>query len=145
MLKQENMIKTYRFNVLCNSASHVLNGVSGNSMRYEFTHGNIAGNKYPEITLRNKYAQDLLESHELFQKGKVSLIRKVLEESDIVDESVTKPTAKVDNVENIESVRSADELITYVNQRWDKKFILPKKAIDFAAKENVAFPNYKPE
>lgn len=145
MSKQENMIKTYRYNVLCNSASHILNGVSGNSMRYEFTHGNIAGNKYPEITLRNKYAQDLLESHELFQKGKVSLIRKVLEESDIVDESVTKPATEVGNVENVESVRSADELITYVNQRWDKKFILPKKAIDFAAKENVAFPNYKPE
>lgn len=135
------MIKTYRYNVLCNSASHILNGVSGNSMRYEFTHGNIAGNKYPEITLRNKYAQDLLESHELFQKGKVSLIRKVLEESDIVDESVTE----VGKIEDVESVRSADELITYVNQRWDKKFILPKKALDFAAKENVAFPNYKPE
>jgi hypothetical protein len=113
-------------------------------MRYEFTHGNIAGNKYPEITLRNKYAQDLLESHELFQKGKVSLIRKVLEESDIVDESVTKPSTEVDNIEDVESVRSADELITYVNQRWNKKFILPKKAIDFAAKENVGFPNYAP-
>ena len=88
------MIKTYRYNVLCNSASHILNGPSGNSMRYEFTHGNIAGNKYPEITLRNKYAQDLLESHELFIKGKVSLIRTTLEESDIVDEPKKKTTKK---------------------------------------------------
>lgn len=86
------MIKTYRYNVLCNSASHILNGPSGNSMRYDFTHGNIAGNKFPEITLRNKYAQDLLESHELFSKGKVSLIRTTLEESDIIDEPAKKTT-----------------------------------------------------
>ena len=141
------MIKTYRYNELCNNISLTLTGASGNTMRYNFTHGNTYMKKYPEITLRNKYAQDLLDNHELVKTGKVTCIRQIAEESDVIDEElkVTNATTKKDDVEEVLSVRAADELIAYVNQRWDKKFILPHKALDFAAKENVKFPNYNPE
>ena len=138
------MIKTYRYNVLCNSASHILNGVGGNSMRYEFTHGNIAGNKYPEITLRNKYAQDLLESHELFQQGKVSLIRKVLEESDIVDEPAKKPSKKAQK-EEVTGIRTAEEVINYVNSRFDKDCRTLETAMKHADKAGLVFPDYGKE
>ena len=145
------MIKTYRYNELCNNVSLTLSGASGNFMRYNFTHGNTYMRKCPELTLRNKYAQDLLDSHELVKSGKVTCIRTTLEESDIVQEEqpVNEPikdsepnTPKVvDGVEIVEEVHTADEAVTYVNQRWNKQFIRPIKAIEFATKENVHFPN----
>lgn len=142
------MIKTYRYNELCNNVSLTLSGASGNSMRYNFTHGNTYMRKCPELTLRNKYAQDLLDSHELVRSGKVTCIRTTLEESDIVQEEqpVNEPIKDsepkvVDGIEIVEEVHTADEAVTYVNQRWNKKFILPIKAIEFATKENVHFPN----
>lgn len=138
------MIKTYRYNVLCNSASHILNGPSGNSMRYDFTHGNIAGNKYPEITLRNKYAQDLLESHELFSKGKVSLIRTTLEESDIVDEPAKKTTKKSQK-EEVAGIRTAEEVINYINNRFDKNCRTLETAMKHADKAGLIFPDYGKE
>lgn len=145
------MIKTYRYNELCNNVSLTLSGASGNSMRYNFTHGNTYMRKCPELTLRNKYAQDLLDSHELVKSGKVTCIRTTLEESDIVQEeqpvnepvndSESKTPKVVDGVEIVEEVHTADEAVTYVNQRWNKQFIRPTKAIEFATKENVHFPN----
>ena len=147
MLKQENMIKTYRYNVLCNSASHILNGVSGNSMRYEFTHGNIAGNKYPKITLRNKYAQDLLDSPELVKSGKVTCIRTTLEESDIVQEEqpANEPVKKVAQPpmnEEVRDIRTADEVINYVNNRFDKECKTLATAMKHASKAGLIFPDF---
>jgi hypothetical protein len=113
-------------------------------MRYDFTHGNIAGNKYPEITLRNKYAQDLLESHELFSKGKVSLIRTTLEESDIVDEP-KKKTTKKSQKEEVAGIRTAEEVINYINNRFDKDCRTLETAMKHADKAGLIFPDYGKE
>ena len=141
------MIKTYRYNELCNNVSLTLSGASGNSMRYNFTHGNTYMRKYPELTLRNKYAQDLLDSHELVRSGKVTCIRTTLEESDIVqeespiDEHVKKTTQAPMN-EEVRDIRTADEVINYVNNRFDKECKTLATAMKHASKAGLIFPDF---
>lgn len=141
------MIKTYRYNELCNNVSLTLSGASGNSMRYNFTHGNTYMRKCPELTLRNKYAQDLLDSHELVRSGKVTCIRTTLEESDIVqeeqpaNESVKKATQPPMN-EEVRDIRTADEVINYVNNRFDKECKTLATAMKHASKAGLIFPDF---
>lgn len=139
------MIKTYRYNELCNNVSLTLSGASGNSMRYNFTHGNTYMRKYPELTLRNKYAQDLLDSHELVKSGKVTCIRTTLEESDIVDESANEPvkttTAGVAK-EEVKGIRTVDEVINYVNNRFEKECKTLATAMKHASKAGLVFPDF---
>lgn len=141
------MIKTYRYNELCNNVSLTLSGASGNSMRYNFTHGNTYMRKCPELTLRNKYAQDLLDSHELVKSGKVTCIRTTLEESDIVqeespiDEPVKKTTQPPMN-EEVRDIRTADEVINYVNNRFDKECKTLTTAMKHASKAGLIFPDF---
>lgn len=141
------MIKTYRYNELCNNVSLTLSGASGNSMRYNFTHGNTYMRKCPELTLRNKYAQDLLDSHELVKSGKVTCIRTTLEESDIVqeespiDEPVKKTTQPPMN-EEVRDIRTADEVINYVNNRFDKECKTLATAMKHASKAGLIFPDF---
>lgn len=136
------MIKTYRYNELCNNVSLTLSGASGNSMRYNFTHGNTYMRKCPELTLRNKYAQDLLDSHELVRSGKVTCIRTTLEESDIVQEEqpanepVKKATQPPMN-EEVRDIRTADEVINYVNNRFDKECKTLATAMKHASKAGL--------
>lgn len=141
------MIKTYRYNELCNNVSLTLSGASGNSMRYNFTHGNTYMRKCPELTLRNKYAQDLLDSHELVRSGKVTCIRTTLEESDIVqeeqpaNESAKKETQPPMN-EEVRDIRTADEVINYVNNRFDKECKTLATAMKHASKAGLIFPDF---
>lgn len=141
------MIKTYRYNELCNNVSLTLSGASGNTMRYNFTHGNTYMRKCPELTLRNKYAQDLLDSHELVKSGKVTCIRTTLEESDIVqeespiDEHVKKTTQPPMN-EEVRDIRTADEVINYVNNRFDKECKTLATAMKHASKAGLIFPDF---
>ena len=141
------MIKTYRYNELCNNVSLTLSGASGNSMRYNFTHGNTYMRKCPELTLRNKYAQDLLDNHELVRSGKVTCIRTTLEESDIVqeespiDEHVKKTTQPPMN-EEVRDIRTADEVINYVNNRFDKECKTLATAMKHASKAGLIFPDF---
>lgn len=141
------MIKTYRYNELCNNVSLTLSGASGNSMRYNFTHGNTYMRKCPELTLRSKYAQDLLDSHELVKSGKVTCIRTTLEESDIVqeespiDEHVKKTTQPPMN-EEVRDIRTADEVINYVNNRFDKECKTLATAMKHASKAGLIFPDF---
>lgn len=141
------MIKTYRYNELCNNVSLTLSGASGNSMRYNFTHGNTYMRKCPELTLRNKYAQDLLDSHELVRSGKVTCIRTTLEESDIVqeeqpaNESAKKATQPSIN-EEVRDIRTADEVINYVNNRFDKECKTLATAMKHASKAGLIFPDF---
>lgn len=141
------MIKTYRFNELCNNVSLTLSGASGNSMRYNFTHGNTYMRKCPELTLRNKYAQDLLDSHELVKSGKVTCIRTTLEESDIVQEEqpANEPVKKVAQPpmnEEVRDIRTADEVINYVNNRFDKECKTLATAMKHASKAGLIFPDF---
>lgn len=141
------MIKTYRYNELCNNVSLTLSGASGNTMRYNFTHGNTYMRKCPELTLRNKYAQDLLDSHELVKSGKVTCIRTTLEESDIVqeeqpaNESAKKATQPPMN-EEVRDIRTADEVINYVNNRFDKECKTLATAMKHASKAGLIFPDF---
>lgn len=141
------MIKTYRYNELCNNVSLTLSGASGNSMRYNFTHGNTYMRKCPELTLRNKYAQDLLDSHELVRSGKVTCIRTTLEESDIVQEEqpANEPAKKVAQPpmnEEVRDIRTADEVINYVNNRFDKGCKTLATAMKHASKAGLIFPDF---
>lgn len=141
------MIKTYRYNELCNNVSLTLSGASGNSMRYNFTHGNTYMRKCPELTLRNKYAQDLLDSHELVKSGKVTCIRTTLEESDIVQEESpidehAKKTTQPPMNEEVRDIRTADEVINYVNNRFDKECKTLATAMKHASKAGLIFPDF---
>ncbi len=141
------MIKTYRYNELCNNVSLTLSGASGNTMRYNFTHGNTYMRKYPELTLRNKYAQDLLDSHELVRNGKVTCIRTTLEESDIVQEEQpanepVKKTTQPPMNEEVRDIRTADEVINYVNNRFDKECKTLATAMKHASKAGLIFPDF---
>lgn len=141
------MIKTYRYNELCNNVSLTLSGASGNSMRYNFTHGNTYMRKCPELTLRNKYAQDLLDSHELVKSGKVTCIRTTLEESDIVQEESpiddhVKKTTQPPMKEEVRDIRTADEVINYVNNRFDKECKTLATAMKHASKAGLIFPDF---
>ena len=141
------MIKTYRYIELCNNVSLTLSGASGNTMRYNFTHGNTYMRKCPELTLRNKYAQDLLDSHELVKSGKVTCIRTTLEESDIVQEEqpANEPVKKVTQPpmnEEVRDIRTADEVINYVNNRFDKECKTLATAMKHASKAGLIFPDF---
>ena len=141
------MIKTYRYNELCNNVSLTISGAGGNSMRYNFTHGNTYMRKCPELTLRNKYAQDLLDSHELVKSGKVTCIRTTLEESDIVQEEqpANEPAKKATQPpmnEEVRDIRTADEVINYVNNRFDKECKTLATAMKHASKAGLIFPDF---
>ena len=140
------MIKTYRYNELCNNVSLTISGAGGNSMRYNFTHGNTYMRKYPELTLRNKYAQDLLDNHELVMSEKVTCIRTTLEESDILQEEghAKKPAKKVQK-EEVAGIRTAEEVINYVNSRFDKDCRTLDTAMKHAGKAGLVFPDYGKE
>lgn len=132
------MIKIYRLKKVQNNASHVLEGAGGNTVRYNFTGGNVVAGTCPEISLKGKYFQDLLEASELFKDGTVVLVREI-KTSDDVEEVV--PEEKPKNVDTADSVTTPDELLVYINTNYDKKFTDPSKALAFAAKEGEVFAN----
>lgn len=132
------MIKIYRLKETLNNSHHTLVGAGGNKVRYEFTGGNVIAGTCPELSLKGKYYQDLLESSELFKSGTVVLLREI-KTSDDKEETVPKPEPK--NVNTADSVTTPDELLVYVNTNYDKKFTDPSKALAFAAKEGEVFAN----
>ena len=132
------MIKIYRLKKVQNNASHVLEGAGGNTVRYNFTGGNVVAGTCPEISLKGKYYQDLLEASKLFKDGTVVLVREI-KTSDDVEEIVQKPEPKSVNTED--EVTTPDELLLYINTNYGKKFTDPSKALAFAAKEGEVFAN----
>lgn len=132
------MIKIYRLKQALNNSSHVLVGAGGNKVRYEFTGGNVIAGTCPEISLKGKYFQDLLEASELFKDGMVVLVREI-KTSDDVEETAQKPEPK--NVNTADAVTTPDELLVYINTNYDKEFTDPSKALAFAAKEGEVFAN----
>lgn len=132
------MIKIYRLKQVRNNVSHVLVGAGGNKVRYEFTGGNVIAGTCPEISLKGKYYQDLLESSKLFTSGTVVLVREI-KTSDDMKENVPKLEPK--NMNTADAVTTPDELLVYINTNYDKKFTDPSKALAFAAKEGEVFAN----
>lgn len=133
------MIKIYRLKQALNNGHHVLVGAGGNKVRYEFTGGNVITGTCPELSLKGKYYQDLLESSELFKSGTVVLVREIKTSDDKDPVPTTKPTPEK-NLESVDSVTTPDELLVYVNTNYSKNFTSPAKALAFAAKEGIVFP-----
>lgn len=150
------MIKTYKARVNQNSISYLLSGKQGNQVRYPFANGNVIINKYPSLTLRNRYCQELLESSLLFANNTIVLDHeeeeypgekaKLEEEKNAalkstVDEPAKKTTKKSQK-EKVTGIRTAEEVINYINNRFDKDCRTLETAMKHADKAGLIFPDY---
>lgn len=153
------MIKTYKARVNQNSISYLLSGKQGNQVRYPFANGNVIINKYPSLTLRNRYCQELLESSLLFANNTIVLEHeeeeypgekaKLEEEKNAalkstVDEPAKKTTKKSQK-EEVAGIRTAEEVINYINNRFDKDCRTLETAMKHADKAGIIFPDYGKE
>lgn len=153
------MIKTYKARVNQNSISYLLSGKQGNQVRYPFANGNVIINKYPSLTLRNRYCQELLESSLLFANNTIVLDHeeeeypgekaKLEEEKNAalkstVDEPVKKTTKKSQK-EEVTGIRTSEEIINYINNRFDKDCRTLETAMKHADKAGIIFPDYGKE
>jgi hypothetical protein len=153
------MIKTYKARVNQNSISYLLSGKQGNQVRYPFANGNVIINKYPSLTLRNRYCQELLESSLLFANNTIILDHeeeeypgekaKLEEEKNAalkstVDEPAKKTTKKSQK-EEVAGIRTAEEVINYINNRFDKDCRTLETAMKHADKAGLVFPDYGKE
>ena len=159
------MIKTYKARVSNNNVSYLLEGKHGNKVRYNFTNGNVVINKYPSLTLRNRYCQDLLESNPLFLNntiilehseeeypGEQAALDKEKQESEQVHDSVpekadtsAKDTDETEpEKERVMGVVSTADVIEYVNKRFDKDYRTLANAMKQASKYNIIFPDFEP-
>jgi hypothetical protein len=153
------MIKTYKARVNQNSISYLLSGKQGNQVRYPFANGNVIINKYPSLTLRNRYCQELLESSLLFANNTIILDHeeeeypgekaKLEEEKNAalkstVDEPAKKTTKKSQK-EEVAGIRTAEEVINYINNRFDKDCRTLETAMKHADKAGIIFPDYGKE
>lgn len=155
------MIKTYKARVNQNSISYLLSGKQGNQVRYPFANGNVIINKYPSLTLRNRYCQEFLESSLLFanntivldheeeeypgEKAKLEEEKKAALEPNVepgvANESAKKVSQPSMN-EEVRDIRTADEVINYVNNRFDKECKTLATAMKHASKAGLIFPDF---
>jgi hypothetical protein len=126
------MIKTYALTTPARNSSIVLRGKTNNSLRYNFTGGDPLTGKSASIMLRSQYAQDLLESSELFAKGYVKLVR--------TDEGGETPVAEPEKT-IVEEVKSPEQLIEFVADKLEKVYQRPEAALNFAKSKGYEFPN----
>lgn len=153
------MIKTYKARVNQNSISYLLSGKQGNQVRFPFANGNVIINKYPSLTLRNRYCQELLESSLLFANNTIVLDHeeeeypgekaKLEEEKNAalksaVDEPAKKTTKKSQK-EEVTGIRTSEEIINYINNRFDKDCRTLETAMKHADKAGLIFPDYGKE
>lgn len=150
------MIKTYKARVNQNSISYLLSGKQGNQVRYPFANGNVIINKYPSLTLRNRYCQELLESSLLFANNTIILDHeeeeypgekaKLEEEKNAALKSTVddpaKKTTKKSQKEEVAGIRTAEEVINYINNRFDKDCRTLETAMKHADKAGLIFPDY---
>lgn len=145
------MIKTYKARVNQNSISYLLSGKQGNQVRYPFANGNVIINKYPSLTLRNRYCQELLESSLLFANNTIILDHEEeeypgekakLEEEKNAALKSTKNTTKKSQKEEVAGIRTAEEVINYINNRFDKDCRTLETAMKHADKASLVFPDY---
>lgn len=147
------MIKTYKARVPRNNVSYLLYGKQGNEVRFNFTDGNININKYPTLTLRGRYFQELLEDSLLF-KGETVVIEHEQEEfpgekaeRENETNSVSVPahaptTPKQPKTEEVRDIYTSDEVIAYINDRFGKECKNLATAMKHASKANLIFPDF---
>lgn len=155
------MIKTYKARVSNNNVSYLLEGKQGNKVRYNFTNGNVVINKYPSLTLRNRYCQDLLESNPLFLNNTIILEhaeeeypgeqaaldkekQEAGQEHDAVVADTEQEQEKEQEKERVMGVVSTADVIEYVNKRFDKDYRTLANAMKQASKYNIIFPDFEP-
>lgn len=150
------MIKTYKARVNQNSISYLLSGKQGNQVRYPFANGNVIINKYPSLTLRNRYCQELLESSLLFANNTIVLdheeeeypgekAKLEKEKNAALKSTVDEPakmTTKKSQKEEVADIRTAEEVINYINNRFDKDCRTLETAMKHADKAGLIFPDY---
>ena len=148
------MIKTYKARVNQNSINYLLSGKQGNQVRYPFANGNVIINKYPSLTLRNRYCQELLESSLLFANNTIILDHEEeeypgekakLEEEKNAALKSTKNATKKSQKEEVAGIRTAEEVINYINNRFDKDCRTLETAMKHADKAGLIFPDYGKE
>ena len=148
------MSKTYKARVNQNSISYLLSGKQGNQVRYPFANGNVIINKYPSLTLRNRYCQELLESSLLFANNTIILDHEEeeypgekakLEEEKNAALKSTKNATKKSQKEEVAGIRTAEEVINYINNRFDKDCRTLETAMKHADKAGIIFPDYGKE
>jgi len=120
-----------------NQASFVLQGKSGNQVRYNFTQGNAATNYPATLTLTDEYCQMLLESSELFKRGVVR-IEKVFK-----DEKPAVVAPAVSNLKEVDSVKTVADAVEYVANEWGEVVKTSRQAKEAAERHGVSFPNLK--
>ena len=127
------MIKTYKLTTPARNSSLVLRGKTGNSLRYNFEGGDPVIGKAATIMLRSQYAQDLLESSELYINGYVRLVR--------VDEGGEEVPVSDSQSTVIEDVNSPELLIEFVAKTLEKVYQRPEAALNYAKSKGYEFPN----
>lgn len=158
------MIKTYKARVNRNNVSYLLYGKQGNEVRYNFTNGNVVTNKYPSLTLRGRYYQELLEDSLLF-RGETIIIDHEQEEytgekaaleaekngsnnsketssTEDITEKTTEASTKQVKTEEVRGIRTSAEVIAYVNERYDKECKTLATAMKHASKDGLVFPDF---
>lgn len=125
------MIKTYQLTTPARNSSFILRGKTNNSLRYNFSGGDPLTGKAASIMLRSQYAQDLLESSDLFAKGYVRLVR--------TDEGGETPVVETKTV--IENITSPEQLVEFVANTLEKVYQRPEAALSFAKSKGYEFPN----
>lgn len=151
------MIKTYKARVSNNNVSYLLEGKQGNKVRYNFTNGNVVINKYPSLTLRNRYCQDLLESNPLFLNNTIILehseeeypgeqvaLDKEKQEAGQAHDAFESDPEQEKEKERVMGVVSTADVIEYVNKRFDKDYRTLATAMKQASKYNIIFPDFEP-
>ncbi len=154
------MIKTYRARVNRNNVSYLLYGKQGNEVRFNFTNGNVVTNKYPSLTLKGRYYQELLEDSTLFQTHVVIMEREQEEypgekaereaettgvsgEAETTNaEERTEASPKQVQIEKVPGIRTSDEVIAYVNERYGKECKTLATAMKHASKDGLVFPDF---
>ena len=126
------MIKTYVLTTPARNSSIVLRGKTNNSLRYNFTGGDPLTGKSASIMLRSQYAQELLESSELFASGYVRLVR--------TDEGGETPVVEPEKT-IVEEVKSPEQLIEFVATTLEKVYQRPEAALNYAKNKGYEFPN----
>jgi hypothetical protein len=115
----------------------VLRGKTNNAMRYNFAGGDPMTGKAASIMLKSQYAQNLLESSDIFRNGLVRLVR--------TDDGGETPIEVKKTV--IDDVVSPEQLLEFVNLNLEPTNIYksPKYALKFAETKGYSFPNLKLE
>lgn len=127
------MIKTYKLTNPVRNSSFVLRGKTGNSLRYNFSGGDPLIGKAATLMLHSKYAQDLLESDDIFQQGYVKLVR--------IDKGGEDAPQTAQEVTEVTEVTSSEQLIEFVATKLEKVYQRPEAALNYAKGRGYEFPN----